>query len=216
MPNEPRRIARAVTLLVTATCAPLAAARDAGTPPARPDVLQRASLRIPDLIEDLRYAADDNFLHRAVYPKGSVCWLHRDTLDRLERAAKALRAKGYRLLVYDCYRPRSVQWEMWKILPRPGYVADPRKGSNHNRGTAVDLTLADENGRAVEMPTPFDTFSPAAHHGYAKASKAAIAHREILREAMEAAGFRKNRMEWWHYDVPGATRYPILDAPLLP
>lgn len=171
---------------------------------------------IPDLVPDLRYATDHNFLGRRVYPKDAVCLLRRETVDRLRRAADALRRQGYRLRVYDCYRPLSVQWAMWKIFPRPGYVADPHRGSNHNRGTAVDLTLADADGNEVEMPTGFDNFTPAAHHGYEGASAAAIRHREILREAMEGAGFKRIRMEWWHYDLPHATKYPILDAPLTP
>lgn len=179
-------------------------------------VLVDVQKRIPDLVLDLRYATEDNFLERKVYPDDARCLLRPETVERLEKAAKALREQGFRLRVYDCYRPRSVQWEMWKILPKPGYVADPRKGSHHNRGTAVDLTLADKEGRELEMPTGFDTFSKAAHHGYAGASAAAIKHREVLREAMEAAGFKKNRMEWWHYSIPGSGKFPVLDEPLSP
>lgn len=169
---------------------------------------------IPDAVVDLRYATKENFLGRAVYPPNARCLLRREALEPLEKAADALRKQGYRLKLYDCYRPRSVQWEMWRILPRPGYVADPRKGSHHNRGVAVDLTLTDAHGVEVEMPTPYDTFTRAAHHGYAGASAAAKKHRELLREAMERAGFRKNRMEWWHYDLPRAGRFPVLDAPV--
>jgi zinc D-Ala-D-Ala dipeptidase len=178
-------------------------------------VLVDVTTAIPDAVLELRYATENNFLGKQVYPKGARCLLRPETVERLQKAAKTLREKGYRILLYDCFRPRSVQWEMWKILPKPGYVADPRKGSHHNRGTAVDLGLATPDGREVEMPTPFDTFSKAAHHGYAGASKEAIRHRELLREAMEGAGFRKNRMEWWHYRLPNAGRFPILDEPLV-
>jgi D-alanyl-D-alanine dipeptidase len=178
-------------------------------------VLVDVTTRIPDAVLDLRYASPDNFLGRQVYPTGARCLLLPETLDRLERAADVLRRQGFRLRLYDCYRPLSVQWEMWKILPRPGYVADPHKGSNHNRGAAVDLGLSTAEGAEVEMPTRFDTFSPAAHHGYAGASPEATRHRELLREAMEGAGFRRNRMEWWHYDLPHAGRHPVLDAPLV-
>lgn len=186
----------------------------AGAAPDGKPILVEVRKVIPDLVVRMKYATGDNFLKKKVYPDDATCWLHRDAAERLVKAADALRKKGYRLLVYDCYRPRSVQWEMWRILPKPGYVADPRKGSHHNRGTAVDLTLADGDGNEVEMPTPFDTFSKAAHHGYEGASEAATKHRELLREAMEAAGFRKNRMEWWHYALPDSARYPVLDAPL--
>jgi zinc D-Ala-D-Ala dipeptidase len=170
--------------------------------------------RIPDAVLDLRYATQDNFLKRKVYPDGARCLLHPDAVARLEAAASALREQGFRIRLYDCFRPRSVQWQMWRILPRPGYVADPRKGSNHNRGVAVDLTLADREGREVEMPTAFDTFSPAAHHGSRTSSTAARRHREILLRAMEGAGFKRNAMEWWHYDLAGARKYPVLEAPL--
>jgi D-alanyl-D-alanine dipeptidase len=168
---------------------------------------------IPDLVVDLRYATEDNFLKRKVYPDGARCMLLKDTANRLKKAADALRTKGYRLKVYDCYRPRAVQYEMWKILPEPGYVADPKFGSNHNRGAAVDLTLATLEGGEVEMPTAFDDFSRAAHHGYKGGTEASRKHREILREAMEGVGFKRNKMEWWHYDLPGARKLPVLDVP---
>ncbi|HLL84106.1 MAG TPA: D-alanyl-D-alanine dipeptidase [Longimicrobium sp.] len=172
-----------------------------------------ATTLVPDLVVDLRYATADNFMKRKVYPDGARCFLREESARRLARAAEALRRQGFRLKVYDCYRPLSVQWEMWKVFPKPGYVADPRTGSNHNRGGAVDLTLVTLDGKEVEMPTPYDTFSPAAHHGYAGGSEASRKHREVLRAAMVAQGFTPNRMEWWHYDLPQPTRYPVLDVP---
>jgi D-alanyl-D-alanine dipeptidase len=196
----------------TAALVALAALGATAQPPPLVDVAHV----IPDVVLDMRYATADNFLEAQVYPTGARCLLRPDAARMLARAAERLREQGFRLRVYDCYRPRSVQWKMWEILPRPGYVADPRKGSNHNRGAAVDLTLATLDGAQVEMPTPFDTFSPAAHHGYTGGSEASRRHREVLKEAMQAAGFRINRMEWWHYDLPGATRMPVLDVPLVP
>jgi len=182
----------------------------AGTAP-----LVDATKEVPGLMLDLRYATPDNFLHQKVYPDGARCLLLPDTAARLAKVAKRLEAKHYRLRAYDCFRPRSVQFQMWKILPKPGYVADPVKGSNHNRGAAVDLTLADLDGGWVEMPTPFDTFSPAAHQGYEGGTVVSRVHREILLEAMTAEGFTPNRMEWWHFDLPDAGRYPVLDVPLV-
>jgi D-alanyl-D-alanine dipeptidase len=177
-----------------------------------PAVVEATEL-IPDLVVDLRYATEDNFLKRAVYPADARCMLLKDTAQRLKKVADVLRPKGYRLKVYDCYRPRAVQYEMWKIMPQPGYVANPKFGSNHNRGAAVDLTLVTTEGAAVEMPTPFDDFTPAAHHGYTGGTEASRRHREVLREAMEGAGFKRNPMEWWHYDLPGAKKLPVLDVP---
>lgn len=178
-----------------------------------PEKLIDATTVIKDLVVDLRYATADNFMKKAVYPKTARCLLREGSLKRLAVAATALREKGFRLKVYDCYRPLSVQWQMWKIFPKPGYVANPKFGSNHNRGGAVDLTMTTADGKEVEMPTPYDTFSEAAHHGYAGGTELSRKHREVLREAMEGAGFKRNRMEWWHYDVPDPKKYPVLDEP---
>ena len=177
--------------------------------------LTDATSRVTALVVDLRYATDDNFLKKAVYPKGSRCLLLEESATRLKAAADALSPRGFRLKVWDCFRPHAVQFEMWKIMPRPGYVADPKFGSNHNRGGAVDLTLVTADGKDVEMPTPFDSFQKAAHHGYAGGSEASRKNREVLKTAMEAAGFVKNPMEWWHWDLPDARKRPILDEPLV-
>ncbi len=195
-----------------AALAGLALGRDAGVPTGLVD----AASRVPGLQVDLRYATDDNFLGKAVYPDGARCLLLPDVAARLASAARALEAKGFRLRAWDCYRPLHVQWAMWKLVPRKGYVADPHTGSNHNRGAAVDVTLVTRDGEAVEMPTPFDTFGPAAHHGSAAGTAEARANRETLRQAMVDAGFRANRMEWWHYDSPEGRGAPVLDVPLVP
>jgi D-alanyl-D-alanine dipeptidase len=138
-----------------------------------------------------------------------------ESAKRLAKAAETLRAQGFRLKVWDCYRPHAVQFEMWKIFPKPGYVAEPKAGSNHNRGGAVDLTIVTLDGKDVELPTPFDTFSVAAHHGYDGGTEASRANRQALKAAMEGAGFVKNPMEWWHWDLPDAKKRPILDEPLV-
>ncbi|MBK7864628.1 MAG: M15 family metallopeptidase [Archangiaceae bacterium] len=179
----------------------------------KPKLVEAKSV-VTDLVVDLRYATADNFLHKQVYPDDAKCLLLEESAKRLEAAAKQLREKGYRLKVWDCYRPHAVQFEMWKIFPKPGYVAEPKAGSNHNRGGAVDLTLATADGGEVEMPTPFDTFTGAAHHGYAGGTAESREHREVLKAAMQAAGFTKNQMEWWHWDLPDAKSRPILDEPL--
>lgn len=171
--------------------------------------------RIPDAVVDLRYATPDNFMGKAVYPPEARCLLLEKSAHQLEAAATVLRAKGFRLRLYDCYRPHHVQWELWKVLPKPGYVADPRTGSNHNRGGAIDLSLVQLDGGAVEMPSPYDFFGPAAHHGCDGGTPAARANREALKAAMTGAGFTINRMEWWHYDLPDAKRFPLRDEPFV-
>lgn len=185
-----------------------------GAPSPLPEPLVDVSARVPDAVIDLRYATGENFLHRAVYPKGARCLLRESVVVRLVQAAETLRAQGLRLKLYDCYRPRAVQEAMWKIYPHRGYVADPKTGSHHNRGTAVDLTLVDAAGRGLEMPTPFDSFERAAHANDTSSSALAQQHRGELRAAMEAAGFKVNPMEWWHYDAPHAAAAPMADQSL--
>ncbi len=178
-----------------------------------PEPLVEVRTLIPDAVVDLRYATADNFMKKQVYPDGARCLLLERSAKMLAAAAAVLREKGYRLKLYDCYRPRSVQYELWKVMPVPGYVADPKKGSNHNRGGAVDLGLVTKDGVEVEFPSGYDFFGPAAHHSYTGGSQAARDNRELLRTTMEAAGFKKNRMEWWHYDLPDAAKYPLRDEP---
>ncbi|HEX9401616.1 MAG TPA: M15 family metallopeptidase [Anaeromyxobacter sp.] len=170
---------------------------------------------LPDAVIDLRYRTPSNFLGRAVYPENARCLLLPVVAARLGRAAARLRARGLRLRLYDCYRPLAVQREMWRLFPRKGFVADPAKGSNHNRGAAVDVGLAARDGSEIELPTPFDAFEPRARaDATAGVSKAARRNRDLLRAAMEAAGFRVNRVEWWHYDAPEARGAPVLDVAL--
>jgi D-alanyl-D-alanine dipeptidase len=169
--------------------------------------------RIPDAVVDLRYATADNFMGKAVYPPDARCLLLEPSLKRLEAAAKVLREQGFRLRLYDCYRPHHVQYELWKVLPKPGYVADPKTGSNHNRGGAIDLSLVRLDGGAVEMPSPYDFFGKAAHHAFDGGTPEARRNRQALRAAMTGAGFTINPMEWWHYDLPDAKRFPLRDEP---
>jgi zinc D-Ala-D-Ala dipeptidase len=116
-----------------------------------------------------------------------------------------------RLLLWDCYRPLSIQKQLWKRVPDPRYVADPKLGSNHNRGAAVDLAIVDKAGKPVVLPTKFDEFTTAAHREHALVGpKAREAKR--LAEAMEAAGFVGLATEWWHFDAPGS--FMLSDDPL--
>ena len=200
-----------MTAALLSAVALLVGGLDGGAP-----TLVDASTRVPGLVVDLAYASDDNFLGKAVYPEGARCLLLPGVAERLATVARALEARGFRLKAWDCYRPLHVQWAMWKLVPRKGYVADPHTGSHHNRGAAVDVTLVTLDGLPVDMPTPFDTFGPSAHHGSNAGTPDARAHRELLRQVMVDAGFRPNRMEWWHYDAPEAHHAPVLDVPLEP
>lgn len=170
--------------------------------------------RIPDAILDFRYATDRNFMKRAVYPPDARCLLRRKTAEKLSRVADRLRAEdGTRLLLFDCYRPLSVQRKMWEAFPVRGYVAPPSGGSVHNRGAAIDLGLASKDGTPLPMPTDFDTFDERAWQSYEGATAGQKRNRARLRDAMRAEGFTPIRKEWWHYEDPDERRSPVLDIP---
>ncbi|MCB9559269.1 MAG: M15 family metallopeptidase [Kofleriaceae bacterium] len=178
---------------------------------------------IPDVVLDLRYATADNFTHHRVYPVAR-CLLLADVADRLADAAATLRADGLRLVMWDCYRPASVQRALWALVPDPRYVAEPRfdaagrptGGSAHSRGAAVDVSLADADGAPLAMPTDHDAFGPAAHRDHPAADPAIRARLGRLDRAMTSAGFEGLATEWWHYGAAGAGARPLLDAPLAP
>jgi D-alanyl-D-alanine dipeptidase len=168
---------------------------------------------LPRAVLDLRYATPHNFLKEAVYAHPR-CLLRAEVAHALATAELQLEAKGYRLLLWDCYRPLSVQRAMWKRVPVKGLVADPEHGgSHHNRGTAVDAALADLEGKPVAMCTDHDDFSRAGRRDAPCAPEPA-ARRAALRQALEAAGFTTIRTEWWHFDAPNAGAAPLLDQPL--
>lgn len=166
----------------------------------------------PRIRLDIRYATDDNFMKEKLYPEAR-CLLRHEVAAALSRVQEALEKKSLGLKVFDGYRPLSVQKKMWARFPVEGYVADPAKGSNHNRGAAVDLTLVDAAGNELPMPSAYDEFSERAHQDYMKASAAEIENRAMLRTAMEAEGFTGLSTEWWHFDFKGAKALPVLDLP---
>ena len=177
------------------------------------DPLVDVRTAVPGVVLDVRYATPRNFLGRALYPKAAA-YLRRSAAARLARAEAALEKSGRRLLVYDAYRPLSVQRLLWDAKPDRRYVADPARGSVHNRGGAVDVGLAGADGKPLEMPSDFDAFGPRAWHGAEGVGAAAAAHAEELRSAMASAGFKPLAEERWHYEDPAAAEWPLLDVPL--
>ncbi len=169
----------------------------------------------PSVKLDLRYATTDNFMKKKLYPT-SRCLLHREVALALAEVARDLAARHLGLKIWDCYRPLSIQKIFWALLPDERYVADPQKGSRHNRGAAVDVTLVDEKGRELAMPTPFDEFSPRAHRDYTGASREAASNRAFLEEVMTRHRFAGLPTEWWHFDFRGWERWPVGDQPLSP
>ena len=153
----------------------------------------------PDFVYELKYATPDNFLKQAVYDCGE-CYLRKSTAEALVKANEAFKQLGYRIKLFDCYRPLSVQKKMWKILPGTHYVANPAKGSKHNRGAAVDLTLVDAQGKELNMGTPFDFFGKEAHHTYTEHSKEVLENRKLLKETLDKYNFKSIYSEWWHYE----------------
>ena len=133
--------------------------------------------------------------------------------ERLVQAHRSLRARGLGIKVLDAYRPLSAQKEMFRVFPHPGFVADPAKGSNHNRAAAVDVTLVDLDGNELPMPSAYDEFTERSHVNYAGGTDEARENRRILQAAMREQGFHALETEWWHFDDPEAERYIILDVP---
>ena len=168
----------------------------------------------PTIKLDIRYATPQNFTGRVLYGAPRA-FLIRVAAHALVRAHRRAAADGYGLTIFDGYRPWRVTKQLWDATP-PGpkrnYVANPKKGSRHNRGCAVDLSLHDrQTGTLVPMPSDYDEFTPRAHRDYAGASAIAIANRERLTSYMQAEGFRGMSNEWWHFDFYGWENYPILD-----
>jgi D-alanyl-D-alanine dipeptidase len=141
------------------------------------------------------------------------CKLRRSVATRLAKAAKLLRVQDRRLLVWDCYRPSSIQDKLWKLVPDKRYVANPKQGSRHSRGAAVDLGLVDADGNAVTLPTKFDDFSEAAHRVNALEGDAGVEARR-LDAAMKKAGFVGIATEWWHFDAPDSAKFPLANEPM--
>jgi D-alanyl-D-alanine dipeptidase len=165
---------------------------------------------IPDAVFDIRYATTNNFTGKQVYPTAR-CLLRPEVAERLKRVEERLRQQGYRLKIYDAYRPLSVQQIFWRILPDDRYVADPAIGSRHNRGAAIDVTLVDAHGKDVPMPSEYDDFSERAHPDCRFATPEQKRNHEILRSAMRAEGFEQFPTEWWHFDGPAWRDCPISD-----
>ena len=184
-----------------------------------------AAARSSDLVEittleptirlDVRYATADNFLGKPLYPVARG-FLQRPVAEALVRVHRTLASQGYGLVVFDAYRPWSVTRLMWELTPpaQRGFVANPARGSNHNRGCAVDLTLfALDTGRAVEMPSGYDEMSPRSASAYAGGSPESRARRDGLRAAMEGQGFQVEPNEWWHFNHRTCPGYEVLDLP---
>lgn len=161
-----------------------------------------------DFVYDMRYATENNFLNAKVYDCAE-CYLRFKTVKKLVEANQKFMKLGYKIKIFDCYRPLDVQKKMWAIVSNPSYVADPSKGSIHNRGAAVDITLVDFDRNELDMGTDFDHFGKESAHLYENLSKNVINNRKLLREVMEDSSFKIIKSEWWHYDLVTEENYKV-------
>lgn len=223
MPSQLAR--RSVILGIAATSlASCSEARKANGVPPTPVTAKKSKLTVSGLIEikaslpgiclDLRYATANNFTGRPLY-KQARAFLQNVATEALLRARDRAMQEGFGLTLFDAYRPWSVTRQLWEATPRTqrDYVANPKRGSRHNRGCAIDLSLhALKTGGLVEMPSAFDDFSERAHRDFMAASGGAIANRARLERYMEAEGFIGMPNEWWHFDYRGWEKFPVLDV----
>jgi D-alanyl-D-alanine dipeptidase len=168
----------------------------------------------PAIRIDVRYATPDNFLHTTLYPVAKV-FVRWPVAIALRDVQRELASRNLGLKIFDGYRPYRVTERMWEPIRNPDFVADPAKGSRHNRGAAVDLTLVDlTTGRELAMPTPFDDFTSRARQDFNDLSPEVIANRATLRDVMTRHGFEPLPSEWWHYDYHGWELYELMDLDL--
>ena len=191
--------------------------------------LVEVSANAPGVLVELKYGTADNFMGKDVYGCLKQAYVQKAVLHMLNKAQAALAKKypGYHLLIYDAARPLSIQWVLWNTLTqyppaeRQKYVADPKQYSIHNYGSALDLTVADADGKALDMGTKYDFFGDLAYPSKekqflasGKLSQKAYQNRLILREAMQAAGFMRIEFEWWHFNAfsraEAKRRFPVV------
>lgn len=173
--------------------------------------LVNLELYIPGIRKDIRYATANNFTRQRLYT-GTDIYLRLPAAKALKAVQASLRKKGYGILVYDAYRPYHVTETMFRIVPNDLYAADPRKGSGHNRGVAIDLSMVDlKTNKPVAMPTDFDNFTFKAHQRYIPSDPVIAANRQLLRSTMLQHGFKGSSTEWWHFYLPDYKKYPLMD-----
>jgi len=166
---------------------------------------------VPNIQTNIVYATANNFTHTQLYQNHRLL-VTKPLASALKKAADQLRKKGIGLLIFDGYRPYSVSRKMWAIVHDSRYVANPIHGSDHNRGTAIDLSLYYiQTGKPLEMPTSFDDFTEKAHLSYQPASKTILDNRNLLQNTMQSVGLRPLSTEWWHFSLSNSREFEVLD-----
>jgi zinc D-Ala-D-Ala dipeptidase len=167
---------------------------------------------IPNLVLDLRYTGTNNFMHQKLYPTITTTYLRKPAADSLAIIQQQLNTMGFGLKIFDAYRPYSVTEKMWEPVKDDRYAANPKFGSGHNRGVAVDLTIINTtNSEELDMGTGFDNFSDTAHHAFTNLPEAVLQNRLLLKKIMEQHGFKALDTEWWHYYLSNAKEFELLD-----
>lgn len=167
---------------------------------------------LPGILIDLPYNTKNNFMKKELYHGVTTTFLRLPAAKALLKAQNELNKLGYGLKIYDAYRPYSVTEKMWEPIKDERYVADPKKGSGHNRGASVDLTIIDlKTKKELAMGTGYDDFSDTAHHSFTTLPKDVLENRTLLKTVMEKYGFRSFETEWWHYNLPNARDFELLD-----
>jgi len=168
---------------------------------------------IPGIVYDLRYATVNNFMHRLMYPENTTTTFMRQTAaSALQKVQKELNENGLGLKIFDAYRPYSVTVKFWELVHDERYVANPSKGSGHNRGIAVDLTIINlKTGRELNMGTGFDNFTDTAHQGFTNLPEEILQNRGLLKSTMEKYGFKALETEWWHFFLNNGSKFEILN-----
>lgn len=168
---------------------------------------------IPNIVLDLRYGTTNNFMKRVMYDEHPhYTFMRLPAAKALAHVQKELNKMGYGLKIYDAYRPYAVTKKFWELVHDERYVANPAKGSGHNRGIAADLTIIDlKTKKELKMPTGFDNFTDSAHHDFVNLPADVLKNRKLLKETMEKYGFLEFATEWWHYSLPEPEKYDVLD-----
>ena len=175
-------------------------------------IMVALTVEIPTAILDLKYAGTDNFMHQQLYPPISTTYLRLAASEALSAVQTELKQQNMSIKIWDAYRPYTVTEKMWEPVKDDRYAADPKFGSGHNRGIAVDLTIVDlSTNKELDMGTSFDNFSDTAHHDFKNLPEKVLQNRMLLRTVMEKHGFKALETEWWHYYLPDTKTYELLN-----
>jgi D-alanyl-D-alanine dipeptidase len=174
-------------------------------------LIEVTSEKVPGLVLEIRYATEQNITGKKIYADKRA-WLREETIRKLAQVARELEEKGYRLVLWDGWRPASAQKALWAAKPDGRFLTPPNRVSRHTRGTSVDVSLADRNGKILGMPSDHDEFTDRADEDFSDVPKEVAQRARLLRKAMFRAGFSGVPDEWWHYDLRDWASYEPIEV----